>query len=168
LRYSIKLTKTTMHKLILLLALTAFASCSTAQKQTTNATQPTALKSQRPTFQKPRLGAWNPIETNKDCARFTSAGGTDTIRVTNYERWWINGADVGDTYFHSPKGSDNTADYYLTMTADGFTLQVPKNQRNILIISAPEARKTRHEIIVTMQSGNAFKKIEITQNVPVE
>jgi hypothetical protein len=95
------------------------------------------------------------------------SGGTDTICTNNYSSWWICeviGTVDGSSIIRKPIQTNEDSCTFTCTYGIWYTLTVPAEHRNMLVIKIEKNNKQQSRTIkVMMESGDAFKTINITQ-----
>jgi len=121
-----------------------------------------------------KIGAWDPVELDKNNIEFSSEGGEETVTALNYPSWWINGGYESVTQVNGKSEYNN----YIYATSSGgktnmcdlldggwYHVTVPNNGKSNTIIIKVDPRddvKPR-QAVIAMQAGNAFTYISISQ-----
>ncbi len=109
-------------------------------------------------------GAWTPIRLSQEEVSFGADGGKATVSCLNYDRWWLNDAQVAgtETFFHATPGANNT---YETLKAEGISARIVNNNQ-VEITVAPASKSNTW--ILHLQSGDAFTSITVKQTATMK
>ncbi|MBR1407226.1 MAG: BACON domain-containing protein [Bacteroidales bacterium] len=115
-------------------------------------------------------GDWDPIQTDQEQLTFGQAGGTQTVRMTNYKSWWL--CEAYDTVAWSE--TDGWQYQGLVYPEEGtvyhiagawYEAVIPEGARNTLTVTAqPNPGTAPREAHVTLTVGDAFKTITLYQH----
>ena len=110
------------------------------------------------------VGNWTPIRLSQSEVSFGAEGGKTVVSCLNYDRWWLNDAQVvgTETFFHADPGENNT---YQTLKGDGISARV-LNHNQVEITVSPA--KKDHAWELHLQSGDAFTSITVKQTAAMK
>ena len=122
-------------------------------------------------------GKWEEMKLSKKEVHFEHKGGTDTIFVKNYSRWWFASACDGectDGNHILPDGPETENVGFNHITGGWWSAEVLKDSPNKVVITANGAEICLSEdcgkevfprkAIVTMTAGDIFKTFVIYQD----
>jgi len=122
-------------------------------------------------------GKWEEMKLSKKEVHFEHKGGTDTIFVKNYSRWWFASACDGectDGNHILPDGPETENVGFNHITGGWWSAEVLKDSPNKVVITANGAETCLSEdcgkevfprkAIVTMTAGDIFKTFVIYQD----
>ena len=112
-------------------------------------------------------GLWTPIQVDKEKVVMGEAGGCDTIRLQNYDVWWLSSrtsARVNDVTVRQIGDSEGKTDTPVSMVGEWFSLRIPKDNMKLLIINCdPNVSHDKREIEIGVTVGDAFKTLRVVQ-----
>lgn len=123
----------------------------------------------------PVPGNWPAMEISKTEVHFNQDGGSDTISVKNYEKWWINSGCNGECaagqYIYT--GSTETGETDFNQINGGWwSAKVLKNTPNKVVITANATveclsedcvKEIPRKASIGMTAGDVFAHIKIYQ-----
>ncbi|WP_295860943.1 hypothetical protein [uncultured Fibrobacter sp.] len=122
-------------------------------------------------------GKWDEMKLSKKEVHFDHTGGTDTIFVKNYSRWWFSSAcneECTDGNYILPDGPETENVGFNHITGGWWSAEVLKDSPNKVVITANGAEICLSEdcgkevfprkAIVTMTAGDIFKTFVIYQD----
>jgi len=122
-------------------------------------------------------GKWEEMKLSKKEVHFEHKGGTDTIFVKNYSRWWFASACDGectDGNHILPDGPETENVGFNHITGGWWSAEVLKDSPNKVVITVNGAETCLSEdcgkevfprkAIVTMTAGDIFKTFVIYQD----
>lgn len=122
-------------------------------------------------------GKWDEMKLSKKEVHFDHKGGTDTIFVKNYSRWWFSSAcneECTDGNYILPDGPETENVGFNHITGGWWSAEVLKDSPNKVVITANGAETCLSEdcgkevfprkAIVTMTAGDIFKTFVIYQD----
>ncbi len=123
----------------------------------------------------PVPGIWHAMEISKTEVRFSQSGGSDTITVKNYEKWWINSGCNGECaagqYISTGTAETGETDFN-HIDGGWWSAEVLKNSPNKVVITTKAAEECTSESCVKevprkasigMTAGDVFAQIKIYQ-----
>ena len=121
-------------------------------------------------------GLWEEMKLSKKEVHFDHKGGTDTISVKNYSRWWFSSAcdgECSDSNYILPDGPESENVGFNHITGGWWSAEVPKDSPNKIVITANAAETCLSEdcgkevfprkAIIIMTAGDIFESITIYQ-----
>ena len=101
-------------------------------------------------------GDWDPMKLSKKEFVFPAEGGTDSIKVKNYNSWWISSVFVNNIHY---------CDDFRSTKADWMEVVVPDDKRNWVFVTVSEnTTDSIRKAYLGMTAGDIFDEIKITQN----
>ena len=113
-------------------------------------------------------GDWPAIKVNKERASFSKDGGKETIKVKNYDSWWISSAcdktaqteeqaHISPTYVEGEDGQNQQV-----LEGGWFGVVLENKTSAVIMVSANDTGAPR-QAALEMTVGDAFKTITIYQ-----
>lgn len=106
-----------------------------------------------------------PLKKDKSEIVMSQAESYDSIKCLNYD-WWINDVEenvngVKQRHYvpYNPTDTD-----YCSLEGEWYSLRVPQDNRNLLIIKYKEnANHDKRELIIGMSAGDIYKTLKAGQ-----
>lgn len=110
-------------------------------------------------------GNWDPMKIDKSEIVMSQAESCDTIKCLNYY-WWITDVEEnvnGVKQIHYVPYNPTDTDY-CSLEGEWYSLRVPQDNRNLLIIKCKEnANHDKRELIIGMSAGDIFTTLKAEQ-----
>ncbi len=110
-------------------------------------------------------GNWDPMKIDKSEIVISQAESCDTIKCLNYY-WWITDVEEnvnGVKQIHYVPYNPTDTDY-CSLEGEWYSLRVPQDNRNLLIIKCKEnTNHDKRELIIGMSAGDIFTTLKAEQ-----
>ena len=110
-------------------------------------------------------GNWDPMKIDKSEIVMSQVESCDTIKCLNYY-WWITDVEEnvnGVKQIHNVPYNPTDTDY-CSLEGEWYSLRVPQDNRNLLIIKCKEnANHDKRELIIGMSAGDIFTTLKAEQ-----
>ncbi len=110
-------------------------------------------------------GNWDPMKIDKSEIVISQAESCDTIKCLNYY-WWITDVEEnvnGVKQIHNVPYNPTDIDY-CSLEGEWYSLRVPQDNRNLLIIKCKEnTNHDKRELIIGMSAGDIFTTLKAEQ-----